>query len=151
MCKYLDISSRTIQRWRKNGLTDKRKGASKNVPKNAKLIFWGNNDITARSTFITHKKIQIGVNTVISWDCLFMDTDFHNVLHHSEIMNPDREITIGNNCWIGCRCTILTDFILPDNCVLGANSVGTKRLDCENSLYAGNPAILKKNNITWNG
>ena len=33
MCKYLDISSRTIQRWRKNGLTDKRKGASKNVPK----------------------------------------------------------------------------------------------------------------------
>lgn len=83
LCKYLDISSRTIQRWRKNGLTDKRKGASKNVPKNAKLIFWGNNDITARSTFITHKKIQIGVNTVISWDCLFMDTDFHNVLHHS--------------------------------------------------------------------
>ena len=33
MCKYLDISSRTIQRWRKNGLTDKRKGASKVVPK----------------------------------------------------------------------------------------------------------------------
>ena len=33
MCKYLDISSRTIQRWRKNGLTDKIKGASKNVPK----------------------------------------------------------------------------------------------------------------------
>lgn len=33
MCKYLDISSRTIQRWRKNGLTDKRKGALKTVPK----------------------------------------------------------------------------------------------------------------------
>ena len=33
LCKYLDISSRTLQRWRKNGLTDKRKGASKNIPK----------------------------------------------------------------------------------------------------------------------
>lgn len=33
MCKYLDISTRTIQRWRKTGLTDKRKGAEKSVPK----------------------------------------------------------------------------------------------------------------------
>lgn len=33
VCKYLEISARTIQRWKKDGLKDNRKGAEKSVPK----------------------------------------------------------------------------------------------------------------------
>ena len=33
LCKYLEISTRTIQRWKKDGLKDNRKGAEKSVPK----------------------------------------------------------------------------------------------------------------------
>ena len=33
LCKYLEISPRTTQRWKKDGLKDKRKGAEKSVPK----------------------------------------------------------------------------------------------------------------------
>ena len=33
LCKYLGISVRTIQRWRKNGTTDKRKGSERKIPR----------------------------------------------------------------------------------------------------------------------
>ena len=33
LCKYLGISARTIQRWRKNGTADKRKGSERKIPR----------------------------------------------------------------------------------------------------------------------
>ena len=33
LCKYLGISVRTIQRWRKNGTADKRKGSERKIPR----------------------------------------------------------------------------------------------------------------------
>ena len=33
LCKYLGISVRTIQRWRKNGTADKRKGFERKIPR----------------------------------------------------------------------------------------------------------------------
>ncbi|MCI5609359.1 MAG: hypothetical protein MR408_07935 [Spirochaetia bacterium] len=36
LCKYLGISARTIQRWRKNGTADKRKGSERKIPRKLK-------------------------------------------------------------------------------------------------------------------
>ena len=36
LCKYLGISVRTIQRWRKNGTADKRKGSERKIPRKLK-------------------------------------------------------------------------------------------------------------------
>ena len=33
LCKYLGISARTIQHWRKNGTEDKRKGSERKIPR----------------------------------------------------------------------------------------------------------------------
>ena len=33
LCEYLGISGRTIQRWRKNGTADKRKGFERKIPR----------------------------------------------------------------------------------------------------------------------
>jgi acetyltransferase-like isoleucine patch superfamily enzyme len=106
--------------------------------------------ITAESSIVASKKIEFGENCLLSWDVLIMDTDFHIVKDKSEnILNPPTPITIGNKVWIGCRCTILKGADIPDNSVIGANSLVSKKLDKENATYGGQPARILREEITW--
>ena len=88
---------------------------------------------------------------MISWENLVMDTDFHKIknIEKSDIINISKEISIGNNVWIGCRNTILKGSIIMDNSVIGANSLVNKEFKKENVLIAGNPAKILKENIVW--
>jgi acetyltransferase-like isoleucine patch superfamily enzyme len=53
-------------------------------------------------------------------------------------------ITIGNNCWIGSKVTILDGVTIGDNCVIAAGAVVTKSVP-SNSVVGGVPArVLKK-------
>ena len=106
--------------------------------------------ITAESAIVASNRIEFGEQCLLSWDTLIMDTDFHKVKDKSEnIINPSAPIVIGNKVWIGCRCLILKGTTIPDNCVIGANSLVNKRLEKENTLYGGQPAKLLKDEITW--
>lgn len=49
------------------------------------------------------------------------------------------KISIGNNVFVGMNCIILPNVNIEDNVVVGAGSVITKDLEC-NNVYAGNPA-----------
>lgn len=106
-------------------------------------------NVTARSTFISHKRITFGDNVLISWDCLFMDTDFHKIFDNGNEINSPSEIIIGNNVWIGCRATILKGSEISDGCVIGAGSLINKVLETGNSIYAGTPSKLLKKDILW--
>jgi acetyltransferase-like isoleucine patch superfamily enzyme len=79
-----------------------------------------------------------------------MDTDFHKILDKSnKIINEDKEITIGNKVWIGCRCTILKGASIKDNIVIGANSFISGIFNGSNQIIAGNPPKILKNDIDW--
>ena len=53
-------------------------------------------------------------------------------------------ISIGENCWIGAKVTVLAGVNIGDNCVIAAGSVVTKDFP-SNSVLAGVPArVLKK-------
>lgn len=56
-------------------------GAGCNISIGGDGVFAAGQDlaVTGRSTFICHRRISIGCGCLISWDCLFMDTDFHKV------------------------------------------------------------------------
>lgn len=57
---------------------------------------------------------------------------------------PSRgELTIGHNCWIGARVTILDAASIGDNCVIGASSLVNKPVP-SNSLAYGVPAKVMK-------
>ena len=49
------------------------------------------------------------------------------------------KINIGNNVYIGTRCTILRGVTIGDNCIVGANSLVNKSLP-SGGVYAGVPA-----------
>jgi maltose O-acetyltransferase len=54
-----------------------------------------------------------------------------------------REITIGDDCWIGGGAIICPGVKIGNRCIIGAGSVVTKDVP-DDSLAAGNPARVKK-------
>ncbi|MFW6768270.1 acyltransferase [Acinetobacter pittii] len=57
------------------------------------------------------------------------------------INHVEKDIKIGNNCWIGDNVFIREGVILGDNIIVGANSVVTKSFD-SNLIIAGIPAKI---------
>ena len=95
------------------------------------------------------KKISFGDGCLIAYQVQVLDTDFHRIMDKTGILNPDKEVIIGNHVWIGARTTVLKGTRIADNIVIGAASVLTKQYNVNYSVYAGNPATLVKKNVEW--
>lgn len=119
------------------------------VAKDGNLIFSEGIEITAETSIICVKKISIGSGALISWENLIMDTDFHKVLKHDEVLNHPQEITIGEHVWIGCRCTILKGGVIPNHTIVSAGSLLTKKFTRENTVIGGVPANVLRTDVDW--
>lgn len=115
---------------------------------NGCVVFGDKVNITGRTSIISDNKIVIGKESLISWDCLLMDTDFHKVIYQGKQVNNSKVIYLRDHVWIGCRSTILGGADIPENSIVAAGSVLTKTFAEENILLGGNNRILKKN-ILW--
>lgn len=106
--------------------------------------------ITAESAIVCHEYIKIGDDVLMSWDNLIMDTDFHKIRNgQGEVINHNRPVMIGNNVWVGCRCTILKGTIINDGNVIAAGSVVSGKQISQNAIIGGNPLKVMRNNISW--
>lgn len=105
--------------------------------------------INANTDIVCRKEILIGENSIIAWECLLMDTDFHSIygIDSTKELNPDKAIKIGNHVWIGCRTTILKGSEIPDDSIVAACSTITKSF-AENKAVYGSNVILKRN-VEW--
>lgn len=95
--------------------------------------------ITARS-----KTIRIGRGTMIAPNVTIMDSDFHALWPpENRLLNPafkeDKDVTIGENVWIGTGSIILKGVTIGNNSVIGAGSVVASSIP-ENVLACGVPA-----------
>ena len=78
------------------------------VNEGAELVLGNNFAVSASSQINCYHKIRMGNDIQFSWDCLVMDSDTHTIYTVSgEVANPDCEILIDNNVWIGCNSVIL--------------------------------------------
>ena len=80
------------------------------------------------------------------------DTDFHSLNKDERVGTTykdnsvySKEISIGNDCFIGAGTMILKGVHIGDNVVVGASSVVTRDLE-SNAIYAGNPARIIRYN-----
>ncbi|MDD2266018.1 acyltransferase [Sulfuricurvum sp.] len=106
--------------------------------------------ISGDGTIICNKKITIGDHSQMAWESIIMDTDHHQIYdENNRCINEDKEVSIGNNVWIGARSFILKGSSVKDGCIIGANTTVTKPSDALNAIIAGNPARVVKENITW--
>ena len=89
--------------------------------------------------------ITIGDNTTVSFDVAFVTHDAGTrVLRNLATDSKEKqtviygEIVVGNNCFIGCRSTILPGVTIGDNTIIGAGSVVNRDIPA-NCVAAGVP------------
>ena len=125
-------------------------GAKLIVGEGATLKLGNNFRITSGSAIICYKSVQFGNDCRIAWDTQIIDTDFHKVFDsESNHLNPDKEIRMGNNCWIGNHCLVQKGTQLGDMVVLSSNSMINKVFEESHVILAGSPARIIKTSIAW--
>lgn len=94
---------------------------------------------------------HIGKNCMFSDNITLYNSDSHPIISLSDgqVCNWVDGIRIGDHCWIGHGVTILKNSFIPDDCIIGYNSVVCGKFNVEHAAYAGNPAKLIKSGITW--
>lgn len=124
------------------------------------LVLRGNNceiNIGKDSTMETCYMVCMGQNNSITIgnDCMFSgkvemwNSDTHLITDMERNgINPSKPINIGNHVWLGKNVKILKGVTIGNNSVVGMGSIVTKDIP-ENSIAAGNPAKIIKNNIKW--
>ena len=133
-----------------NGRAFIMQGCKINIMQNAQLIIGDDFNMSVECVIIAQKKIQIGNSSGISWESLVMDTDFHHIYDEDGVeFNQPKEIIIGDKVWVGCKCTLLKGAEIPSGSIVAANSMVTKKLSGEKSIFGGNPIRTLKSNITW--
>lgn len=91
-------------------------------------------------------KITIGNGATIARGVVIRDFDAHKLkTPEHEISSP---ISIGRNVWIGNRAMILKGVSIGDGAVVAAGAIVTKDVPA-NSIVAGVPATIIRNNINW--
>jgi acetyltransferase-like isoleucine patch superfamily enzyme len=93
--------------------------------------------------FSSHS-VSVGAGTVVGAYSYFLsggEYDFNSSVPFSEQagMETRGPLTIGANCWIGARVTVLDAACIGEHCVIGAGAVVVKPVPA-NSLAVGVPA-----------
>lgn len=61
----------------------------------------------------------------------------------------ERNITIGERCYLGSAVRFAPGSTVGDNCIVGLGSVVTKEFKTDNAIIAGHPAKIIRENYDW--
>ena len=128
--------------------------------RNCNIIIRGNGCkilIGKKTTFGGARIINVGTNGLIKIGnkCLFADnieiwaSDTHSIFDSNNTMiNPEKDIVINDNVWIGTHVKILKGVTIGQGCVVGIATLVTKDIP-SNTLSVGNPNRVIKEGISW--
>ena len=111
------------------------------------MKFGASNRINLGCRFIANKEVVFGDKVRISWDCTFIDTDFHPLIDtvRGKPLKTAQSIKIDYGCWIGHNSIVSKGVRLPKNTTVSAGSVVKGRFSEENAIIGGNIAnVLDK-------
>lgn len=113
--------------------------------RNAKNIYIGENSHININCCVwpgENSKIILGDNLLmgpgVSMQAANHGTDKDGIMMEQE--RTQKDIVIGNDCWLGSNVTILAGVTIPDGCIVAAGAVVTKSVSEPYSIIAGIPA-----------
>ena len=124
------------------------KGCRFDVGRDAQVILRGG-FVNANSLFVIHNYLDVGAGCAISWNCQFLDADLHEIIYEERVEEKKAGITLGAHVWVGNNVTFLKGAVIPNGCVICANSLVNKAFEEENVLIGGSPARILRRNIKW--
>jgi len=95
--------------------------------------------------------VFIGESCMFSHDIHIQPSDSHAIidLDSKKAQNLGKDIYIGNHVWISPDVYILKGSSIPDDSVIGAMSIVSKKLPDAHAVYVGSPVHKVRSNITW--
>lgn len=112
-------------------------------------LYIGNNCAISRGSVLVAERADLILgNDVLIGEYSSIRTCDHG-MKKENLIRIQREkgsnITIGNDVWIGRGCAVLKGSIIPEGCILGANSIFNHKINCEEySILVGSPAKFIK-------
>lgn len=108
-------------------------------------------------TYNSNTCCDIGRDCMFAYNIEIFNTDGHPIfdVNTKEVVNHVKGITIGEHSWIGRGAVILKNSVVPPDSIIGMNAVYSgnplKKYgeNISHCAFAGNPAKLIKQNITW--
>ncbi len=101
--------------------------------------------MTSDVRIMAEKSIEIGYDSLISWDVLITDSDWHDI----EGVQRSAAVVIGNKVWISHGVSILKGAVVPSGCIISSKSLVASSIEVENALVAGIPAVVKRTGVEW--
>ncbi|NLU30581.1 MAG: acyltransferase [Bacteroidales bacterium] len=95
-------------------------------------------------------KIIIGDDCMFSSDIVVRTGDSHSIVDaEGKRINKSEDVHIGDHCWLGHRAMIMKGAVIQQNSIIGAGAIVNKQFEQENSVIAGIPARVIKENVNW--
>lgn len=119
------------------------------IGNNAEIVIKNNTKINAPSWIIADNKIEIGENCLISYNVSIRDNDGHKHSGNENIVKErNKEVIIGNNCWIGQNVIILKGVNIGSGAIISSGSIINK--DVQPKTLVGNYGTVIRENVKWN-
>lgn len=122
---------------------------------NNEKIIVGDNPLLNSHCFFTiledDASIEIGNDCLFGEHCTIYASDGHAVINADtkELLNRATSgVKIGNRVWCGYRCFLTKNCCLPDDTIIAAQSVVTKKFEKTSTLLAGNPASVIRTGVS---
>lgn len=117
--------------------------------KNGDIILEDGVNLSSNCQVFSSNSLTIGHDTVVGAFTYFLsggEYDFNDPTPFSRQsgMNTKGELTVGANCWLGARITVLDAACIGEHCVIGAGAVVNKPIPSD-TLAVGVPAKVIRN------
>lgn len=120
-----------------------RGGGVFNVGKDGKMTIGSYTLINSYCRVWCTSVMNIGNNVRVSWESQLFDSNFHYLVDDEGYTHDCKgRVEIGDNVWIGNRCTLSKGTVLPNYCIVGSGSFVSKDFSefGERTIIGGAPA-----------
>lgn len=110
-----------------------------------------NGNVSIVSPMKHGNNITIGDGNLFANNIIIKGNSDHKIydIKNNKQINEEKGIVIQNHIWFCDDVLILNKTEIPSNNIIATRTILNKKYTEQYSLYAGQPATIKKNNINW--